>query len=286
MCIRRPGTLGVCLRLIAFPVTYVDAAALGSIAKSVPNVCPVAGKARWPKTVTATRNQNRLLNSIVRDCPVLRDKIETVNFPVGHEICAPYQPLKHIYFPTEGVLSTLVELGEGGSAESQTVGNEGMVGLPVWFGVPKNLEQVLQQADGEVARVRARVFCDAIPGHRHTERLLKRFAAYSLRFTSQNLVCNVHHEVPQRLCRWLLSSADRVGARDLKLTQNLLARMLGVRRQTVGEVALDLQRRGLISYRRQSIHIADRQRLESQACECYADMKRLYADLVGAALTH
>jgi CRP-like cAMP-binding protein len=238
--------------------------------------------------MAATENphQNRPLNSILRDCPMLREKVEIVSFRVGHEICGPNQPLKHMYFPTQGVLSTLVELREGGSAESQTVGNEGMIGLPVWFGVRMNLEQLLQQADGEVARIPAREFCNAIPGHRHSERLLNRFAAYSLRFASQNLVCNAHHEAPRRLCRWLLSSADRVGNRHLNLTQNLLARMLGVRRQTVGEIALDLQRRGFISYRRGNIQIADRRGLESVACECHADMRRLYEELVGTALMH
>lgn len=235
--------------------------------------------------MTAMGNQNRLLNSILRDCPALRAKVETVNYPVGYEICGPNQPLRHVYFPTHGVLSTLVELKEGTSAESQTVGNEGMIGLPVWFGVRTSLEQVLQQADGAVARVRARDFCDAIPGRRHTERLLKRFAAYSLRLGSQNLVCNAHHAVRQRLCRWLLSSADRVGPRDLNLTQNLLARMLGVRRQTVGEIVVDLQRQGLISYGRRSIRIADRRRLGSLACECYSDTKRLYEELVVAVLS-
>jgi CRP-like cAMP-binding protein len=233
----------------------------------------------------ATGNENRLLNSILRDCPVLRDRVKTVNFPVGYEICAQRQPLKHLYFPTQGVLSTLVELREGGSTESLTVGNEGMIGLLVWLGLSRSLEQVVQQAAGQVARVRAREFCDAIPGHHRTERLLKRFTAYSLRFRSQNAVCNAQHDVSQRLCRWLLSSADRVGARDLNLTQSLLARMLGVRRQTVGEVAVDLQRRGLISYRRRDIRITDRHELESLACECYAEMKQLYEELVGSALS-
>jgi CRP-like cAMP-binding protein len=233
----------------------------------------------------ATSTQNRLLNSILLDCPVLRDKVERVNFPVGHEICAPNQPLRHLYFPTEGVLSTLVELREGGSTESLTVGHEGMIGLPVWFGLRRSLEQVLQQGAGEVARVRAREFCDAIPGHRRTERLLKRFTAYSLRFGSQNTVCVAQHDVTQRLSRWLLSSADRVGARKLNLTQTLLARMLGVRRQTVGDVAIDLQSKGLIRYRRGDIQITDRHGLGSLACECYSDMKRLYDELVGTALT-
>jgi CRP-like cAMP-binding protein len=233
----------------------------------------------------ASSNQNRLLNSILRDCPALRGKINKVSFPVGYEICAQNQSLKHLYFPTQGVLSTLLELREGGSTESLTVGNEGMIGLPVWLGVQRSLEQVVQQATGEVACVRARDFCEAIPGHHRTERLLKRFTAYSLQFRSQNAVCNVQHDVTQRLCRWLLSSADRVGTRELNLTQSLLARMLGVRRQTVGEVAVDLQNRGLISYRRRDIRITDRHALESLACECYADMKRLYEELVGSALT-
>jgi CRP-like cAMP-binding protein len=236
-------------------------------------------------THRATGNQNRLLSSILRDCTALREKVETVNFPVGHEICAAGQPLKHLYFPTEGVLSTLVELREGGSTESLTVGNEGMIGLPVWLGLRNSLEQVLQQAAGEVARVRAREFCDAIPGHRRTERLLKRFTAYSLRFRSQNAVCNAQHNVTQRLCRWLLSSADRVAARELNLTQSLFARMLGVRRLIVGEVAVNLQSTGLISYRRGDIQITDRHGLESLACECYSEMKRLYEELVGTVLT-
>jgi len=233
----------------------------------------------------ATGSHNRLLNSILRDCTALRDKVETVNFPVGHEICASNQPLKHLYFPTEGLLSTLVELREGGSTESLTVGNEGMIGLPIWLGLRKSLERVVQQADGEVARVRVREFCDAIPGHRRTERLLKRFTAYSLRFRSQNAVRNAQHNVTQRLCRWLLSSADRVGTRELNLTQSLFARMLGVRRQTVGEVAVDLQSAGLISYRRSDIQITNRRGLESLACECYSEMKGLYEELVGTVLT-
>lgn len=233
----------------------------------------------------ATSNPNRLLNTILRDCPVLCDKVETINFPVGHEICGPNEPLRYLYFPTTGLLSTLVELREGGSAESLTVGNEGMIGLSVWFGLRKSLEQVLQQGTGEVARVSAREFCAAIPGHSRTERLLKRFSAYSLRFGSQNTVCNAHHNVAQRMSRWLLTSADRVSARKLNMTQSLLAHMLGVRRQTVGDVAIGLQKDGLIRYQRGDIQITDRRGLESLACECYSEMGHLYEELVAAVLT-
>lgn len=167
-----------------------------------------------------------------------------------------------------------------------TVGNEGMVGLSVWFGLRENLEQVLQQSSGEVARVTAEEFCAAIPHHRATERLLKRFAAYSLRFSSQNMVCNAHHDVTQRLCRWLLSSADRVNGGKIDLTQSLLAHMLGVRRQTIGEIAGELKTKRLIRYRRSDIQVADRPRLESHSCECYGEMKRLYNKVVGVALTY
>ena len=230
--------------------------------------------------------ENRLLNSILRDCPQLRGAVDIVNFPVGHEVCAPKRPLKHLYFPMGGLLSTLVPLKEGGSAESLTVGNEGMVGLSVWFGLRESLEQVLQQGSGDVARVSAREFCTAIPAHRRTERLLKRFAAYSLRFSAQNTVCNAHHDVTQRLCRWLLTSSDRLNGGRLSFTQSLLAHMLGVRRQTIGEVASELQRKRLIRYRRSDIQIADRHALESRSCECYGEMRSLYEDVVGAALTH
>ncbi len=145
---------------------------------------------------------------------------------------------------------------------------------------------MLQQGSGEVARVPARKFCAAIPHHRRTERLLKRFAAYSLRFSSQNMVCNAHHDVTQRLCRWLLSSADRLNGGKINLTHSLLAHMLGVRRQTIGEVATELKGKGLIRYRRSDIQIADRPALESLSCECYGETKRLYNSVVGAALTH
>jgi CRP-like cAMP-binding protein len=232
------------------------------------------------------RLENRLLDSILRDCAELRDAVEIVNFPIGHEICAPHQTLRHLYFPIGGVLSTLVALREGGSAESLTVGNEGMIGLSVWLGLRENLEQVLQQASGEVARVPAREFCAVIPGHRHTERLLKRFTAYSLRFGSQNMVCNAHHDVTQRLCRWLLTSADRVSGSKLNLTHNLLAHMLGVRRQTIGEIAGELQAQRLIRYRRSDIQLIDRRALESLSCECYAEVKHLYQSVVGSALSH
>src|SRR5262249_2638368 len=158
--------------------------------------------------------------------------------------------------------------------------------ISVWLGLTESLEQIVQQGCGELARIPARKFCAQIPGHHRTERLLKRFTAYSLCFRTQNAVCNRHHDVTQRMCRWLLTAADRTHSSDpLPYTHTLIARMLGARRQTVTEIAVRLQRTGVIRYRRSSLRIVDRGKMEGLTCHCYTDMKRLYERLVASALT-
>jgi len=230
--------------------------------------------------------RNLLLDSILRDCPALRERVETVKPPVGAEVCGVQDPLKYVYFPTTGVLSVLVEAEGGGTVEALTVGNEGFIGIFTWLGLTESLEQIVQQGCGELARIPARQFCAEIPGHRRTERLLKRFTAYSLRFRTQNAVCNRYHDVTQRMCRWLLTATDRAHPSDaLPYTHSLIARMVGTRRQTVTETALRLQRAGAIRYTRSKLCIVDRKEMEALACHCYADMKRLYQRLVGSAIT-
>lgn len=207
-----------------------------------------------------------------------------MSFAVGHEIAAPGKPLGHFYFPTSGVLSALVQLQEGQTAETLVIGSEGMVGLSVWLGLSTSLEHIWQQAPGEILRIPARVFCKRIIGSRRAERLLKRFTAYSLRFGAQCAACNSHHDVRQRACRWLLDMADRSHSDALNLTQSLLAHMLGVRRQSVSDLYAKLQRSQLIRSRRSGIEILDRRGLEGLACECYRDMRRLYDQLISSAL--
>ncbi len=224
-----------------------------------------------------------MLDSIMKDCG-LEQWAEPVEFPVGHEIAAPGDFLSHFYFPTSGILSTLIPLREGETVETLSIGNEGMVGVSVWLGIGSSLETVLQQMQGEVIRIPARIFCQRIVGRRRTERLLKRFTAYSLRFGSQSAVCSSHHSVVQRVSRWLLGMMDRTASAKLKTTQSILAHMLGVRRQSVTEVARNLQRSGLITYRRGEIEIIDPQGLAESACECYGEMKVLYERLVRAVL--
>ena len=227
--------------------------------------------------------RNRLLESILDDCR-LQEWAESVEFPVGHELASPGDSSTHFYFPTFGVLSTVISLREGQTAQTLTIGNEGMVGVPVWLGVRRSSETVLQQMPGEIIRIPARIFCQRIVGRRRTERLLKRFTAYSLRFASQSAVCNSHHNVGQRVSRWLLTMADRAGSARLKTTQSLLAHMLGVRRQSVTGVARHMQRSGLINYQRGQIQIVDQKGLTTSACECYGEMKVLYDSLVRTVL--
>ena len=228
--------------------------------------------------------RNRLLDSILDDCPKLRDSLETLNPPLGTELCGVQDPLKYLYFPTGGVLSVLVEAEGGGTVEALTVGNEGFIGIFIWLGLTESLEQIVQQGHGELVRISAHRFCREIPGHQPTERLLKRFAAYSLRFRTQNAVCNRYHTVTQRMCRWLLTAADRAHTADLPYTHSLIAQMVGTRRQTVTEILSGLQKANIIWNTRSSVHIVDRREMELKACHCYVDMKRLYQRLVASAL--
>ncbi|HVS78466.1 MAG TPA: Crp/Fnr family transcriptional regulator [Steroidobacteraceae bacterium] len=227
---------------------------------------------------------NRLLEALLRNCKALHARIEPVSFPVGHTVYVVGQAMTHVYFPTSGVLSILVQLENGESAECLSVGNEGFIGLPVWLGQKRSIDQVIQQAPGETRRISARAFCDLIEGSRGATRLLKHFAAYSLQAAYRGVVCNTHHSVSERVCRWILATADRARSSQLQLSHALLAHMLGVQRPTVTDVASGLKREGVLSYRRAAITILDRHQLERRACECYRVMNELYAQLVAPLL--
>ena len=228
--------------------------------------------------------RNRMLDCIVRDCRAIASHVEAVSFEVGHEINASGSRFAHVYFPTTGVISTLLELRDGSSVETLTVGREGVIGVPVFLGLEHSLERIVQQGAGELLRIAARTFCREIAGHRRTETLLKRFTLYRLRVAAQNAVCGVRHDIRQRACRWLLATADRAGSNEIPLPQSLLAEMLGVRRQSVGLVAVELQRQGIISTRRARVRILDRPRLRGLACECYDELNALYGKIVGPVL--
>jgi CRP-like cAMP-binding protein len=228
---------------------------------------------------------NLLLKALFRDCRSLRKHLEGVTHPLGYVVALQNRRLTHVYFPTGGsVLSVLLQLKDGRTAEAMTVGKEGMIGLPIWLGIQRSLSQIVQQGPGELLRISERAFCRGIEGSKRATTLLKHFTAYSLRFGNQTAVCNAHHSVEQRMCRWLLINADRLESSKLRLSQALLAHMLGTRRQSVGAAAAKLQSERLISYRRAVIEIADRPALEKRSCECYHALRLAYGELVGALL--
>src|SRR6202167_6402918 len=197
----------------------------------------------------ANSGGNLLLKALLRDCRSLRKNLERVTYPLGYVVALQHTPLTHVCSPTSGsVLSVLLQLKDGGTAEAMTVSKEGMIGLPIWLGIEKSLAQIVQQGPGELLRISRRAFCRGIEGSKRATTLLKHFTAYSLRFGYQTAVCNARHSVEQRMCRWLLISADRLKTGKLRLSQGLFAYMLGARRQSVGAVAAKLQRQALIRY--------------------------------------
>jgi CRP-like cAMP-binding protein len=155
-----------------------------------------------------------------------------------------------------------------------------MVGVAAWLGLPASLHTVLQQAPGDLIRVPCAAFLDAVRRSEHASRLLNNYAGYCFRFGSQTCVCNSHHTVRQRLCRWLLTSADRADSNELALSQAMLASMMGVRRQSVNEALAELHQDGTVAQLRNRIVIRDRRELDSASCECYLVTKTLYARLV------
>jgi CRP-like cAMP-binding protein len=225
-------------------------------------------------------HRNRLLDGLLPHCPGLTPVLDMRSEPAGTELYLEGGPMPAVYFPTGGVVSIVVRLQDGASADVLTIGNEGMVGVDAWLGLPTSLHTALQQAPGDLVRVPVAAFLDEVGHSAQARRLLDSYAAYCLRFGGQTCVCNSHHSVKQRLCRWLLTSADRADSNELALTQAMLASMMCVRRQSVNEVLAELQRDGAVTQQRNRIVIRDRAELGGLSCECYRATKALYARLV------
>jgi CRP-like cAMP-binding protein len=221
-----------------------------------------------------------MLQVLLRECPELEAALDCHTVAARVEIYRQGQPMEDVHFPTRGVVSVLVRLSDGNTADVLTVGNEGFIGLPAFLGLHKSTDTVMQQASGEMIRIPVQHFRAAIQRSERVRRLLSNYTAYSLRSASQTCVCNVHHTVQRRLCRWLLTSADRADSNDLALTQAMLSEMIGVRRQSVSEELSELRANGTIEQRRNGVLILDRARLEGYACECYEETRALYAELV------
>lgn len=229
------------------------------------------------KVVQPALAGNRILDVFLRESAGLTSALQLVTLPAGQIIHRQDRPMYHAYFPVSGSMALTINTHEGSSCEATAIGNEGVLGLPIYFGLPSSPITVVQQIDGRSYRLGASAFLEAIRKSALLERLLHRYAAYTIRAAQQTVACNTLHTLRQRACRWLLMVQDRAGSAQFELAHSVLADMLGVRRQSVSEIAAELRRAGLIEYRRGIITIANRRKLESAACcECYGQLNAFY----------
>ena len=194
----------------------------------------------------------------------------------------PDQSIRAVHFPVSGVISLLTVTGDGSSVELATVGNEGMVGVTVFLGSrTRPIGRAVSQIPGESLVIDADLFDSQVAGSSKLRELMHRYTHVLLVHVAQGVACNRLHPVEQRCARWLLTTHDRVGTDEIRLTQEFLAQMLGVRRATVTETVRILQRAGLISSRRGALRIEDRPGLEAASCECYRVVRDEYDRLLG-----
>ena len=209
-----------------------------------------------------------------------RPQLEWVDMPLGQVLCESGQTISHVYFPTTAIVSLLYVMENGASAEIAVVGHEGVVGISLFMGGESTLSRMVVQSAGEAFRLKARVIKEEFERSSTVLHLLLRYTQALITQMSQTAVCNRHHSLDQQLCRWLLLSLDRLSGDKLVMTQELIANMLGVRREGVTESALKLQKAGLIQYSRGHITVLDRKGLEARTCECYEVVKKEYDRLL------
>jgi CRP-like cAMP-binding protein len=218
--------------------------------------------------------KNKLLNALSREA---KDRIfpllKLVKMPLGAVIYEVSEKLDYVYFPIDSIVSLLYVLEDGASAEISVIGNEGIVGIAVFMGGESTPNRAVVQSDGSAYRLPAEELRTEFNSQPDIRRLLLRFTQSLIAQMAQTAVCNRHHSIDQQLCRWLLLSIDRLPSNDLTMTQELIANMLGVRREGVTEAAGKLQKLGVITYKRGHISVIDRQRLEVESCECYQVVK-------------
>jgi CRP-like cAMP-binding protein len=235
----------------------------------------------WFATVTlrmpASHNpdQNYLLAAL---SPAERERVfphlRLVPMPLGKVLYESGDVLRHVYFPTNSIVSLLYVLADGASAEISVVGNEGLIGIALFMGGETTPSRAIVQSAGHAYRLVGQHLKDEFHRNGEMQLLLLRYTQALITQMAQTAVCNRHHSVDQQLCRWLLLSLDRLSSNQLTMTQELIANMLGVRREGVTEAAGKLHKLGIISYARGQITVLDRPKLEQLCCECYAVVKK------------
>ena len=230
---------------------------------------------------------NHMLNALSdTDWQRWKPLVEAVDMPLGQVLYESGGTLEHVYFPTTAIVSLLYVMENGASAEIAVVGNEGLVGISLFMGGESTPSRAVVQSAGRGYRVPAQTIKDEFDKSHAVMHLLLRYTQALITQMAQTAVCNRHHSLDQQLCRWLLLSLARLSGNELLMTQELIANMLGVRREGVTEAALKLQQAGLIRYARGRIQVLDRPGLEKRTCECYEVVRKEYARLLPAKVAH
>ena len=238
-----------------------------------------------PSSTSQPPKTNRLLAALPeKNYLALLPLLEPVVLPLGMAVYESNAKQGYVYFPTSSIVSLLYVLENGASAEIAVTGPEGLVGIALFMGGETTPSRAVVQSAGHGYRLKAAVLKAEFERGGPLQHLLLRFTQALITQMTQTAVCNRHHAVHQQLCRWLLLSLDRLPANDLVMTQDLIANMLGVRREGVTEAAGKLQADGLIEYRRGRITVLDRAKLEARVCECYAVVKKEYDRLLPAGV--
>ena len=226
-------------------------------------------------------NQNHLLAALpAAEFERLAPHLEPVEMRLGDVLYESGGLLQHVYFPTTAILSLHYVMENGSSSEIAGVGNEGMLGISLFMGGNTTPSRAVVQTGGQGYRLKAQLMAQEFKRAEAMQHLLLRYTQALITQMSQTAACNRHHSLVQQLCRWLLLTLDRMPTNELVMTQELVASMLGVRREGVTEAAGKLQEEGVIRYRRGHITVLDRAGLESQVCECYAVVKKEFARLL------
>jgi CRP-like cAMP-binding protein len=228
-----------------------------------------------PGTAVHTPRLNHLLEAFspaaqLRIYPHLR----LTEMPLGRVLYESGDALRDVYFPTDCIISLLYVLEDGASAEISVVGNEGLIGIALFMGGETTPSRAIVQSAGHAYKLAGQLIKDEFHRDGDSQLLLLRYTQALITQMAQTAVCNRHHSLEQQLCRWLLLSLDRLSSTQLTMTQELIANMLGVRREGVTGAAGKLQKLGVIRYHRGQIEVLDRPKLESLCCECYAVVKK------------
>ncbi len=233
------------------------------------------------KTVGHAPKQNHLLAALPAEIfERLSPHLELIQMPLGKVLYESGGQLQHAYFPTTAIVSLHYIMENGASAEVAGVGNEGVLGVSLFMGGNTTPSRATVQTGGWGYRLKARAMLEEFDRAGPLMRLMLRYTQALMTQMSQTAVCNRHHSVEQQLCRWLLLTLDRLASNELTMTQELIAGMLGVRREGITEAAGHLQQAGIISYRRGHISVLDRSGLEARTCECYNVVRKEFHRLL------